>query len=442
MTEKILLIGSWAKEQITIENIKQSSTYRVFCYLSTKNPGILKLADGYKIGSLSDNKNIIQYARDIKPDLVLITTASPLSNGLTDVLERAGFSVFAPSKQAARLEIDKAYARNILKEIDMDIVPKFGVFKKIEKGIEFAGKLNWDVAVKPVGLTEGLGVKVSDEQLKTKEDIKNYIREILNKKISGKSKVLIEKKLTGEEFTIQCLAYDGTIIPTPAVQDFKKLKPNDKGPNTASMGSYSDTKKILPFLTPEEYRYSLKIIQKTVNYFTQKTGKDCRGFLYGQFILTPSGIKVVEYNFRPGDPEWMNTLTVLKDNIADKIFSLMKGNDIKLNFKNRATVCKYIVPRDYPRKLYQELDIAFPEDKLKDLGVNFYYSGGIVSGNRLNVGKERGVAFIGQGNSIAKANNSVEKAISLIKGNFRYRCDIGSEKLINSKKKYVREAIR
>lgn len=441
--KKFLIIGSWAKEQITVKNIKENSSYKVFCYLDTKNPGIISLVDGYRMGSLYKIDEIVEYAKAIQPDLVLVTTAAPLSLGLVNKLQKAQIPVFGPTKEASKLECNKAFTRNLMRKYNINNIPAFEVFKEKEKAIEFAKKMDWNVAVKPIGLTEGLGVKVAGEQLENKEEIIEYVVKILNKEIGGSPKVLIEEKIEGEEFTIQCLVHEGEIISTPAVQDFKKLLPGDEGPNTASMGSYSTRDYILPFLRKKEYKISLEIIKKTVEAFKKETGQDCSGFLYGQFILTPKGIKLVEYNFRPGDPEWMNTLSVLKNNIGNVVIELMEGKNVELTFISKATVCKYIVPKNYPEELNENLEVSFPKGKIKEMGVDWYYScGKDEKSGKLNVGEERGIAFIGRGETVPEANKKVEKGISCIKGDFRYRNDIGTAKMISSKKKKVMERIR
>lgn len=441
--KNFLIVGSWAKTQITIENIGQKSSHRIFCYLENRNPGIISLVEGYKIGSLYEIDEILEYAKSIQPDLVLVTTASPLSLGLVDKLREVKIPVFGPTKKASKLECNKAFTRNLMKKYNINNIPTYEIFEKKEEAVKFAKKMNWKVAVKPIGLTEGLGVRVAGEQLKSKEEIIEYINKVLNKEIGSFSKVLIEEKIEGEEFTIQCLVHEGEIVSTPAVQDFKKLLPGDKGPNTASMGSYSTRDYILPFLRKKEYEFSLEIIKKTVEAFKKETGQECSGFLYGQFILTSKGIKLVEYNFRPGDPEWMNTLSVLKSNIGEVIINLMEGKEVNLNFVPEATVCKYIVPKNYPEKLNEILDVSFSRNRIRNTEVNYYYScGKDEKSGKLNVGEERGIAFLGRGKTVPEANKKVEKAISYIKGDFRYRDDIGTVEMMNSKKKKVAEEIR
>jgi phosphoribosylamine--glycine ligase len=428
--KRVLVVGSWAKEQITIENIRKKSDVEVFAYMDTKNPAIALLVDGYEIGGLDNKEQIVKFAKKQKIDLALVTTAMPLSVGVVDALEKENILVFGPNQKAAKLESDKAFTRKLMKKYKIDALPEFKVFKDRYKAINYAEKLDWKVVVKPIGLTEGLGVKIFGDQLKNQDDVVNYIHKVFDKKIGGDGKVLIEEKLQGDEFTIQCFVYGKHIISTPAVKDFKRLLPGDKGPNTASMGSYSDNGFLLPFMEQEDYLKAVNIIMKTLNVFNKETGEDCKGFLYGQFMKTKDGLKLIEYNFRPGDPEWLNTLLVMDDSLIDVIKYLMDEVQKPVNFENKATVCKYIVPEGYPKIMNQVLDVKFDSKKINELGVNIYYSSGLDNQGKLRVGCERGIAFISKEDSILKANEQIEKAISMIDGDFHYREDIGSEGMI------------
>ncbi len=474
--KKVLVVGSWAKEQITIENISMNPEIEIFSYMDIRNPGIISLVKDYHIGSLYDIDSIIKYAQDKKIDIVIITTASPLSRGLVDKLEDVGILAFGPNLLAARLESDKEFARKLLQKYMPSAIPKFDVFDNYQGAIQFSERFDWQVAVKPIGLTEGLGVKIFGDHLKDENDVKDYIQHIINKQISGSSRVIIEEKIEGEEFTIQCFVHKEHILPTPAVQDFKRLLPGEKGPNTASMGSYSQQGYLLPFMEEEDYRKAMEIISITLEGFQEETGKTCSGFLYGQFMLTAEGVKLIEYNFRPGDPEWLNTILILKNNILDIILSLLEeGEEYKkdkkiqegegqgeqegegqgeqegegqgeqekdkllLSFDNCVTVCKYIVPANYPEKFDQILDVSLDNDviqKIKDL--RYYYSCGLDDMGRLNVGTERGIAFIAKAPTIEEANEKVEKAISTVKGEFFYRRDIGTTNLIESKIDHIK----
>lgn len=432
--KRVLVVGSWAKEQITIENMSSNPEIEIFSYMDIRNPGIIPMVKGYQVGSFHDISAIVNYAREQKIDLVIITTASPLSLGLVDALQANGILAFGPVRLAARLEADKEFTRKLLQKYLPSAIPQFEVFDNPQSAIDYAKKLGWQVAVKPIGLTEGLGVRVFGEQLKNESAVREYIHQVVDRRIGGSSRVIIEEKIEGEEFTVQCFVHGKHLLPTPAVQDFKKLLSGEKGPNTASMGSYSQRGTLLPFMEGQDYINALDIIRGTLDGFKKEAGKICSGFLYGQFMLTAKGVKLIEYNFRPGDPEWMNTVFILKNNILDIILNLLKGNKQELFFEKQATVCKYIVPEGYPEKLYQNLEVDLDKEAIQKIkGLRYYYSCGLDNSGKLNVGTERGIAFIAKAQTIDEANEKVEKAISHVEGKFHYRKDIGTKYSVDSK---------
>jgi phosphoribosylamine---glycine ligase len=436
--KSVLIADSWSKGQITVKNIKNRKELSVYVYMDQPNPGIIELADGYKIGDFEDIRAIADYAREIKADIVIPTAAYPLEAGLADLLVERNIPVFGPLKTATRLESDKGFARRVVSECNENYVPRFMIFEEEKPALEYAESLGWKVAVKPVGLTGGLGVKVFGDQLWNKKDITSCIREVLEKD----AQVLIEEKLTGEEFSLQCLVNDTFIVPTPPVQDFKKLLAGDQGPNTGSMGSYSDHDHLLPFLTEKDHQDALTILEGSIRKFIEITGRNCCGFLYGQFMKTQQGIKLIEFNFRPGDPEWMNTLSILQGNLLDVIIKVLNKEEVKPEFMNLATVCKYITPEKYPEKLHEILDASLDKSKLDELGVDFYYSASTDRRGRLNVGEERGIAFIATDATVPGACKKVEEAIATVKGSFRHRKDIGSEKMVRAQKMKMDVVIR
>ncbi len=436
---KILIVGSWAKEQITIQNLKRFGNYTVFTYLDTKNPSIINITDDYKIGSFTDVEDMVRYARNSDIDLVLITTAAPLNAGLVDALKTEKITIFGPDQHAARLESNKAFTRNLLKKYLPHSVPEFRVCSSTEEAVEFARERDWRVAVKPLGLTDGLGVKVFGDQLKNQQEVTEYIRFIIDKAYSGYTQVIVEELLEGEEFTLQCMVNDTALISTPAVQDFKKLLPDEKGPNTASMGSYSDWDHMLPFLGFADYGKAFDIIRQTLEAYKEETGRICCGFLYGQFMITNQGIKLIEYNFRPGDPEWMNVMCLLEEDILNGVVSVLQGEEARLCFKKHATVSKYIVPPQYPQKLYQILDVDYDENVFEKMKVDLYYSCGVDENGKLNVGSERGLAFLADAEKITLAHKRIERAIKKINGSFYHRNDIGTAQLIRKKVNHMQQ---
>ena len=438
---KVMVVGSWAKEQITIENLRRKQELSVFAYMDTHNPGIVAMADEFEIGSLVDIDKVVAFAQRSGADLVLPTVAAPLAAGLVDALEARGITAFGPRRAAARLESDKAFTRGLVETRCPEATPAYRVLETVDEAVEFARALEWQVAVKPLGLMDGLGVRVWGEQLTREDQVVEFIKQIIENEMGGCPRVLIEERLEGEEFTLQCLVDGRRCVPTPAVQDFKKLLSGERGPNTASMGSYSSTGPLLPFLNQDDYDLSLEIMRRTLDSLDGELDQPCRGFLSGQFMITRSGLKLIEYNFRPGDPEWINTAMVLEDNLVDLITELMAGGEPAARCAPKATVCKYVVPPGYPERTGQILDLELDAKQIRQAGVRWYYSCGEDEHGRLNVGSERGIAFVAADHSIAAAHERVEDAIATLEGSFRHRDDIGAPELIQEKKDAVVEII-
>lgn len=434
---RVLVVGSWAKEEITVEHIKRTSPAEVHAFLDIANPGIIEKADSHRIGNSSNPDEVIDYALEQECDLVLVTTAAPLEHGLADALEEADITGFAPPREAARLEWDKSYARQLLRTAWPAAVPRFEVCEDSESAFRISEELDWQVAVKPIGLTEGLGVKVYGDQLQDPDAVRHYIDAVLEEGIGGRHRVLIEECLIGEEFTLQALVDGERMVPTPAIQDFKKLLPGERGPNTASMGSYAASGRLLPFLTQSHYDEAVEVMRATLRAVYDSTGVVCRGFLYGQFMVTRDGVKLIEYNFRPGDPEWLNTLATLETPLLDVVAELLRGGEPQAEFRDEASVVKYLVPERYPEELDQVLDVQFDVEALTDMGVDVYYSAGLDAEERLNVGSERGLCLLACAASIEQSHQMIEKAIDEIDGPFAHRPDIGSAALLRSKKQRV-----
>ncbi|MEK6828429.1 MAG: phosphoribosylamine--glycine ligase, partial [Nanoarchaeota archaeon] len=199
---KILLIGSGAREHAIAETLCKNKGTILYSYLKSKNPGIISFSKGYEVGAYNDLKKISRFAQKIKPDFAFIGPEEPLGNGVVDLLKSIGIDAVGPTKSLARLETSKSFTRNILKKYKIEGNPKFEIFNKknIDDAKDFIDGLEQCV-IKPDGLTGGKGVKVQGDHFQTKKDALDYCNEVLQTHPS----VIIEEKLEGEEFSLQCL---------------------------------------------------------------------------------------------------------------------------------------------------------------------------------------------------------------------------------------------
>jgi phosphoribosylamine--glycine ligase len=310
---------------------------RLYACASNRNPGIAALADGSETLETTNPNAVVSYAEDVGATLAVVGPEGPLAAGVADALDDAGIYAFGPREAEARIETDKAFQRRFMRDHDVPGCPDFETFDDVDAACEFIDEYDGDLAVKPAGLTGGKGVRVIGDQV-TKAEAKAYLRE------SDYDRVVLEERLVGEEFTVQAFVANGDLRVTPAVQDHKRAYEGDEGPNTGGMGSYSDAGLALPFMTEDDYHEAVDVLKATVEALD-----DYKGVLYGQFMLTAEGVKVVEFNARLGDPEAMNTLPVLNTDFLDVLVAARDGETLpELSFTPRATVCKYAVPEGYP----------------------------------------------------------------------------------------------
>jgi phosphoribosylamine--glycine ligase len=361
MTESVLLVGGGGREHAIARALADSAADLYAC-AGNRNPGIADLAEGFETLDTTTSPAVVSFAEDVGATLAIIGPEAALEAGVADALDDAGIYTFGPQAEEARIETDKGFQRRFMAEHDIPGCPDFEEFRDSEAACEYIDEYDGDLAVKPAGLTGGKGVRVIGDQV-TAAEAKEYIRE------SDYDRVVLEERLVGEEFTIQGLVANGQLRVTPAVQDHKRAYEGDDGPNTGGMGSYSDAGLELPFMTREEYTDAVEIMEAVVDALD-----GYKGVLYGQFMLTADGIKVVEFNARFGDPEAMNTLPILTTDFLDVVTAARDGDDLpKLSFRKQATVCKYAVPDGYPTDPDAGAKVTIDEDSAGD-ALLFYAS--------------------------------------------------------------------
>ncbi|QWC20479.1 phosphoribosylamine--glycine ligase [Halorubrum sp. 2020YC2] len=415
MTETVLLVGGGGREHAIARAVADDCA--LYACASVRNPGIRRLADGFEAIAETDTDAVAAYATEVGADLAVIGPESALEAGVADALDDAGVYAFGPRADEARLETDKAYQREFMEEHAVPGCPDYAVFDDVEAACEYIDEYEGDLAVKPAGLTGGKGVKVIGDQV-TAAEAKEYLRD------SDYDRVVLEERLVGEEFTIQAFVANGDVRTTPAVQDHKRAYEGDEGPNTGGMGSYSDTGLSLPFMAGGDYDAAVDVLDAVVDALP-----DYKGVLYGQFMLTDEGPKVVEFNARFGDPEAMNTLPVLDTPFVDVLAAARDGESLpELSFSGEATVCKYAVPDGYPTDPDAGAEIAVDEESAGD--ALLYYASVDERDGRLYTTTSRAFAVVGRGDSIAAAEAQAEDALTAAGDRVRIRHDIGTADLV------------
>ncbi|MDD1700269.1 MAG: phosphoribosylamine--glycine ligase [Methanoregula sp.] len=428
MEMKILVVGGGGREHAIACALARNSETEIFSVMAKRNYGISSLAKGVHLCGETDVNGIVSYAQKKGVEYAFIGPEAPLEAGIVDRLLSAGIESVGPTRSAARIETDKAFCRDMMELHRIDGCPKYRVFHNPHDAISFIHDHDGDLAIKPVGLTGGKGVRIMGEQVDRAGAIA-YVKSL-------SSGVVLEERLIGEEFTLQAFV-DGThMVPMPLVQDHKRAFEGDIGPNTGGMGSYSMPDHMLPFVSDKDYKKALAIMQSTVAAM-ERTGHPYKGILYGQFMNTSDGPKVIEFNARFGDPEAMNVLPLLSSDLSDIVRAITRRSlaASQITFEQKATVCKYIVPAGYP----DSPNAGDPLTVDTSSGALMYYANVEERNGKLSTLTSRTLAFVGIGPTLEEAERIAEQAASGVRGRVRYRRDIGTGSLLEQRIAHMKE---
>ncbi|MBT7973693.1 MAG: phosphoribosylamine--glycine ligase, partial [Candidatus Marinimicrobia bacterium] len=400
----------------------------IFCLASNMNPGIAELCDEILIGNFNDPDFVVSYAKETDATLAIVGPENPLAAGIADALWDTGVKTVGPKKDLAQLETSKAFARNLLKEYDIPGGPKYQTFDAVGGVTDFLNELGENYVVKYDGLSGGKGVKVAGDHLHSHDEALAYCQKL----VDSDGEFVIEEKFVGEEFSLMSFCDGDNLKHMPAVQDHKRAYEGDTGPNTGGMGTYSDANHSLPFLTNNDISQALEINIQTARAIKDKFGVGYKGILYGGFMATASGVRLVEYNARFGDPEAMNVLSLLESDFIDICIGVADGtlDQVDVQFANKATVCKYAVPDGYPDSPVkgEPIDVS----KVKNLDGLFFASVDFKGTSLVEAGS-RTIAMVGVADTISDAEALAEKEVSSISGPLFHRTDIGTDKIVQKR---------
>jgi phosphoribosylamine--glycine ligase len=436
MSETVLLVGGGGREHAIARAVDDSEQdVDLYAAASNRNPGIAALAEGFVTVEETDADAIADYAESVGATLAVIGPESALAAGVVDALDDAGIYAFGPREAEARIETDKAYQREFMQEHEIPGTPDFQIFDDPEEAAETLRRYDGDMAIKPRGLTGGKGVRVTGDQL-TKEEGVEYILE------SEYEEFVLEERLVGEELTVQAFVANGSVLITPAVQDHKRAFEGDEGPNTGGMGSYTSPLFQLPFMNEIDSAEALTILKAVVDELPAY-----KGILYGQFMLTEDGLKVVEFNARFGDPEAMNTLPVLETDFVEILQAARDRQPMpEISFEEQATVVKYAVPEGYPTDPADGAKVTIDDDVIADVSAEYdgeamlFYASVDDRDDGIYTTTSRSYAVVGIADTIAEAEEIAEAALEEAgTEGLRVRHDIGTAELVQSRIDHMEE---
>lgn len=340
---KILVVGGGGREHAIVKKLAQSKKNPKI-YVAPGNAGTEEIATNVAI-SVMDFDSLADFAKKEKIDLTVVGMDDPLVGGIVDRFEAEGLRVFGPRKNAAILEGSKAFSKDLMKKYGIPTAA-YENFNDPQKAIKYLETANYPIVLKADGLALGKGVLIC----KTFEEAKSGIEELMIDKSFGDAgnTIVIEEFLQGREVSVLSFV-DGThyALMTSA-QDHKRAKDGDEGLNTGGMGTFSPS----PFYTEEVDRYCKEnIYQKTVDAMRAE-GREFKGIIFYGLMLTKSGVKVLEYNARFGDPETQVVLPRMENDIIDVFEACIDGclDKIDLKFEDNAAVCVVLASDGYPLK--------------------------------------------------------------------------------------------
>jgi phosphoribosylamine--glycine ligase len=353
----ILVVSYGSRAAAMIDAFVRSEEYTPKLYVADKqkNPFNLKHAEKHMVIPDLNIKEILRFAKKNRDriDFGIVGPEKPIIAGVRDSIEKkTGIQMICPTRKYA-IEASKIAQRQLFQKVAPEVNPQFKVFDpndyssttQVKKSVyAWLKELGNQVAVKPDKATAGKGVGVWGDHFNTPEEVFEHF---LSNYEHGP--VIIEEKVEGEESSFQAFCDGKRLVPLPDTRDYKRAFDEDKGPNTGGMGSYKDTEDTLPFMTARDREKEIELVNRV---FMELRGKgsnpELRGIpFYTAFIHTDKGPKILEVNSRPGDPEIMNVLPILKDDFVEVCYNMRDGNLRKVNFKNQATVVTYKVPPNY-----------------------------------------------------------------------------------------------
>jgi phosphoribosylamine---glycine ligase len=441
---RVLLLGGGAREHAMAAALAKAGA-ELFVVSKARNPGLARLAKDHRLAAETDVQAVRDVAQAWRIDLALSGPEAPLEAGCTDALAAMEVRVASPSKAAGEVETSKSYLRALMERHAIPGRVRHHRFTAPEGLRDALRSLGGRVAVKPVGLTGGKGVRVSGDHLKTEAEAEAYAKEVLASRIGGSGGVLLEELLEGEEFTLQAFTDGKTVVAMPAVQDHKRAFEGDKGNNTGGMGAYSAPDGLLPFLTHKDLEAARGIVEGIVKACAAE-GRPYRGVLYGQFMLTADGPKVIECNARFGDPEAMNVLGLLQGDYLAICEAIASGtlSQAQVRFERAATVCKYVVPPGYGEAGGKAgVHVQADEAAIAKAGASLFWANVHEEHGRITTGSSRTCAVLAKAPTIAEAEQRCEAALKHVQGEgLRVRRDIGTTALVQRRVEHMQRVLR
>lgn len=341
----VLVVGSGGREHAIVWKVNQSPKLKKL-FVLPGNPGTAELAENVVGVTVDDHAAIAAFCKSKSIDLVIVGPEAPLAAGLVDSLSTVGIHCFGPKRAAAEIESSKAFAKDFMARHNIPTA-RYAIFSDFDETVRHLESIDYPVVIKASGLAAGKGV-ILPESL---EEARSALRTILLDKAFGNAgnEVVIEERLSGPEVSLMAFTDGMTVVPMLPAQDHKRLLDGDEGPNTGGMGAYAPA----PIFTIEMMNEAIEQVLIPAVNGLRNEGIPFVGVLYAGLMLTPNGIRVLEFNCRFGDPETQVVLPLLETDLLDIAEACANGSlaDVDIRWKDEAAVCVVLASKGYPEKV-------------------------------------------------------------------------------------------
>jgi len=404
---RIMVVGSGGREHALAWKVAQSeSCEKLYC--APGNPGTAEVAENLPV-PVDDLDGIVEAAKDRNVDLVVIGPEDPLAAGLGDRVRAAGIQCFGPSADGARIEADKAFAKELMRGAAIPTA-EARIFTELKPARDYVLSREHGVVVKAAGLAQGKGVFVCPEPYQAIKPLE----QILLKRAFGQAgeKVVIEEMLTGQEASILALCDGRNIYMLEASQDHKRIGDGDTGPNTGGMGAYSPTPVVDEAMLT---RVEREILVPAMDAMFRGFGR-YEGCLYAGLMITPAGPKVLEFNCRFGDPEVQPLMMRLKGGLVEAMASACRHrlDEATLAWDPRPAVCVVMASGGYPDSYEKGFEITGIEQAEALGDVKVFHAGTAIKDGRLVNNGGRVLNVTALGDTIAAAQKRAYQAVEKI----------------------------
>ncbi len=404
----LLVIGRGGRESAIVKkSLKDPVIKNIYC--APGNAQTSYIAKNINIEETDINK-LCKFAKDNKIDLTIVGPESSLEKGIVNLFNENNLKIFGPTKEAATIETSKTFAKDFMKKYSIPTA-KYEKFTNSIDAINYAKDIDYPHVIKYDGLASGKGVIICNNF----EEMKLQIKNMLDDKSFGNNKIILEEFLLGEEFTLLSIVHNDIVYPLEISRDYKKAYDNNKGLNTGGMGS------ICPFdkINDKQKEEAINILNLTASSL-MKENKSFTGVLYGGFIATKEGVKVIEYNARFGDPETEVVLQKLDNDLPSLLLDVLDNKNISIKNNNYYYVGITMAALGYPSTYKKDINInSFDDEGIFHMGTTIKNDKLVSNGGRVIFisakGKDLNTAII----------NAYKKVESFKNKNLFFRTDIG-----------------